>query len=143
MFVLAYCALSIYSRQSDSRSLHRFDAVKEVGGLGNIVAFAAGQTKASQIAQPIDPNVNLSTQGPTRITKTLLTFFWGAPTVCWCARTMVLSRNTHSESAPSQKVLISARQTPLSAQREKRLSIACEHNQPFVNSPLDKNVNTL
>lgn len=38
-----------------------------------------------------------------------------------CARTMVLSRNTSSKSASSQSMAKSACQTPLSAQREKRL----------------------
>jgi len=68
MFVIAPRFLSIRSRRNDGRGLHRLNAVKEaggikgfignngtdvlhafdkIGGLGNVVALAAGQSKPS------------------------------------------------------------------------------------------------
>lgn len=63
----------------------------------------------------------LGAQPPARTAKTLLSLFFEAPAACWCARTMVLSRNTSSKSASSDSLAKMACQTPLSAQREKRL----------------------
>jgi len=99
--------------------LHAFD---EVCSFSDVVPLAAGQAKPSQIAQPIDGCMNLGTQTPARTAKTLLPVFLGAPAACWCARTIVLSRNTSSKSASSQSLAKRTCQTPLSAQRENRLN---------------------
>ena len=99
--------------------LHPFDKIRR---FGDVVLLPAGQTKSGQIAQPIDNCMNLGTQAPTRTAKTLLPVFLGAPAACWWARTIVLSRKTSSKSASSQSLAKMACQTPLSAQREKRLN---------------------
>lgn len=88
----------IRSRWNDVRGLHRLDTVKEaggikgfignhgtdvrhtfdeVGGLGNVLALAAGQTEASQIAQSINRCVNFGTQAPTRTAKHFVDCFFG------------------------------------------------------------------
>ena len=101
---------------------HVLHAFNEIRSFGDVVSFATGQTKSGQITQPIDSCVNLGAQAPTRTAKTLLPVFLGAPAACWCARTIVLSRKTSSKSASSQSLAKRVCQTPLSAQREKRLN---------------------
>lgn len=143
MLVITSEHLSIGFRRNYCRGVHCLDTVNEAGGIkgfvghdstyvvhaideigsfGDVVSFATCQTEARQIAQPINRRMNFSAQPPTRAAKTLLPVFFGAPAACWCARTMVLSRNTSSKSASSQSLAKSACQTPLSAQREKRLN---------------------
>ena len=143
MLVIASEHLSIGFRWNDRCGIHCLDALNEVGGVksfvghdgtndlqaideigrfGDVVSFATGRTEVRQIAQPINRRMNFGAQSPTRTAKTLLPVFLGAPAACWCARTMVLSRNTSSKSASSQSLAKSACQTPLSAQREKRLN---------------------
>jgi hypothetical protein len=95
--------------------------VDEIGRLGDVITLTSSQPEAAEVAQTVDGSVNLGTQSPTRTAKTLLPLFFEAPAACWCARTMVLSRNTSSKSASSDSLAKMACQTPLSAQREKRL----------------------
>lgn len=141
MLVIASEHLPIGFRRNDGRGVHCLDtvneaggvkrlvgydsahvlhAIDEIGGFGDVVSFASCQTETRQIAQTINRCMNLGAQAPTRTAKTLLPVFLGAPAACWCARTIVLSRNTSSKSASSQSLAKSACQTPLSAQREKR-----------------------
>jgi hypothetical protein len=101
---------------------HVLHAFNEIRSFGDVVSFATGQTKPGQIAQAINGCMNLGAQAPTRAAKTLLPVFLGAPAACWCARTIVLSRKTSSKSASSQSLAKRICQTPLSAQREKRLN---------------------
>ena len=143
MFVITSGLLAIGSRRNDGRGVHCFDAFKEAGGvegfighdrtdvrhafdqvgrLGNVVSLTAGQAEAGQIAQSINGCMDLGTQSPARTANTLLPVFLGAPAACWCARTMVLSRNTSSKSASSHSMANRDCQTPLSAHREKRLN---------------------
>ena len=97
-----------------------FHAVEKIRCLSDVMSFAPSETKSSQVAQTIDCGVNLGTQSPTRTANTLLALFFDAPAACWCARTIVLSRNTSSKSASFDSVANIFCQTPLSAQREKR-----------------------
>ena len=99
--------------------LHAFN---EIFRLGDVMSLSARQSEAREITQPVNGSMNLGTQAPTRTANTLLPVFFGAPAACWCARTIVLSRKTSSKSASSQSRAKSACQTPLSAQREKRLN---------------------
>jgi len=142
MFVIRLDVLAVAPWRDDGLGLHRRNLVKQtvcikglIGdndsniqhsfeqgfGLSDVVTLTAGQSKAREIAESIDCRMNLGTQSPTRTAKTLLPLFFSAPAACWCARTMVLSRNTSSKSASSESVAKIFCQTPLSAQREKRL----------------------
>lgn len=85
--------------------------------LGDIVAFAAGQDKAGRGAQGSGGGMDLRTQ-PTLGLSPIAGFgrvsfkptfgsiaFFGAPALCWCARTMVLSTRMYSKSASSLKAV--------------------------------------
>lgn len=143
MRVVAPDFLAIRFRRNNSRGIHRADSLEEAGcierlvcddsadvlhsldqilGLGHVMPLAARQSKPGQITQRIDGSMNLGAQAPTRTAKTLLPVFFDAPAACWCARTIVLSRNTSSKSASSHSAAKMVCQTPLSAQREKRLN---------------------
>lgn len=80
--------------------------------LGDIVPFAAGQDEADRVAQGIGGGMDLRTQ-PTLGASQRVSFkpifgsiaFFGAPALCWCARTMVLSTRMYSKSASSLKAV--------------------------------------
>ncbi len=125
------CGVHCFNAAQQAGGIERFirnhgtdvlHATDEIPGLGDVMSLTSRQAETGEIAQAIDRCVNLGTQAPTRTSNTLLPVFFEAPAECWCARTMVLSRNTSSKSASSHSVANSVCQTPLSAQREKRLN---------------------
>ena len=136
MRVIASDFLAIYPRRDHGRGVHCVDALQEAGrierfisndgtdilhsinqvlGLGDVMPLSTGQSKPGEVAQSVDGRMNLGAQSPTRTAKTLFSVFFEAPAACWCARTIVLSRNTSSKSASSHSVAKMACQTSRSA----------------------------
>jgi hypothetical protein len=84
--------------------------------------MAPGETERQWIAQRIDDYVDFCRKTAARAADGLVTApFLRAPALCWCALTMVASIIAYSLSGSSAKVLKRLSQTPLVAQREKRL----------------------
>jgi hypothetical protein len=89
------------------------------------VRVAAGETECQWIAQRIDDGVDFCRQTAARAADGLVIApFLRAPALCWCALTMVASIIAYSLSGSSAKVLKRLSQTPLAAQREKRLWVS-------------------
>jgi hypothetical protein len=69
-----------------------------------IMLLAAGQKEADRVAERIDQAMDLGAQSATRSTDHLiLAGFFGAPALCWWARTMVLSIIAYSLSASAAR----------------------------------------
>ena len=94
---------------------------QRVGPL-QIMRLTRGQEETERIAQGIHQGMDFGAQSPLAAPDRLVFagFFW-APALCWCARTMVLSIIAYSLSASAAKVSNTLFQTPLLAQREKRV----------------------
>ncbi len=91
-------------------------------GLRDVVSVATGETERQWIAQRIDDYVDFCRKAAARAADGLVAPpFLLAPALCWCALTMVASIIAYSLSGSSAKVLKRLSQTPLAAQREKRL----------------------
>jgi hypothetical protein len=91
-------------------------------GAFQIMGFAGGQKEGEWIAQGVNQGVDFGAQpavaGPDRLVLT--GFFW-APALCWCARTVVLSIMAYSLSASAASISNTLFHTPLFAQRENRV----------------------
>ena len=90
--------------------------------LGDVVSVARGEAERQWIAKGVDDHVDFRGETAARAADGLVvTPFFRAPALCWCALTMVASIIAYSLSGSSAKVLKRLSQTPLAAQREKRL----------------------
>lgn len=94
-------------------------------GTDQIVDLPGREMEARWVAQGIGGGVDLGRQptlaAPNRLLLAIPPF---APALCWWARTMVLSIMAYSVSASSAKCWKSVAQTPLLAQRVKRVCTA-------------------
>src|SRR5882757_535292 len=90
-------------------------------GLGDVGLLTRRQDELDRVAQGIDGDVDLGGKAPTRSAQRLILIypFFSAPAACWCARTTVLSRISHSRSG-SWSVSKTRCHTPLVAQRSNR-----------------------
>jgi hypothetical protein len=96
--------------------------------LRDIVNLTAGQYESQRIAEGIDDRVDFGREPAARAADRLLEPpFLSAPALCWWALTIVASIMAYSLSGSSAKALKRLSQTPLTAQREKRL---CVLHQP-------------
>ena len=93
----------------------------QLGGSLDISELTRTEDQAQRIAKSIQCGVHFCAQSATRSTDRLRAFFWAAPEEYWCARTIVLSRNTCSKSASFASSANALCQTPLFDQRPKRL----------------------
>ncbi len=97
------------------------DALEQRGSLRDVMCLALGQDESGKVAQALDQRVNLGAQSAPRAPDRLRAFFLAAPEECWCARTMVLSRNTSSKSASLANSANTLCHTPLFDQRANRM----------------------
>jgi hypothetical protein len=96
---------------------------EQIFRLSDVMSLAPGETKSSQVAEAIHHGMDLCAQSRARTANTLLSLFFDALAACWCARTIVLSRNASSKSASSESRAKTACHTPLSAHRANRLNV--------------------
>ena len=90
--------------------------------LGDVVSVAPGEAERQWVAKGVDDHVDFRGKAAARAADGLVvTPFFRAPALCWCALTMVASIIAYSLSGSSAKVLKRLSRTPLAAQREKRL----------------------
>jgi hypothetical protein len=102
-------------------------AIEQAFDLGDVIAFAARQDEADGIAKRIGGGMNLGAQAafwPSQRVSFKPVFgliaFFGAPALCWWARTIVLSTRMYSKSASSLNALKRLSQTPRRHRRLKR-----------------------
>ena len=97
------------------------DILQQRGRLRDVMCLSLGQDQSGKIAQALDQRMDLGAQSAARAPDRLRPFSLAAPEECWCARTMVLSRNTSSNSAPLANSVNTRCQTPLLDQRAKHV----------------------
>ena len=98
------------------------DMRHECFGLGDVVHLATREAESQWVAEGIDDYVDFRREPAARAADGLIgTPFLRAPALCWWARTIVASIIAYSLSGSSAKALKRFSQTPLAAQREKRL----------------------
>src|SRR5271169_566187 len=84
------------------------------------MSVAGSESEAGWIAERIDGGVDLGGQSAFAAPDRLVAPFFGAPALCWWARTIVLSIIAYSLSGSAAKCLNIRSQTPALAQRLKR-----------------------
>ncbi len=94
--------------------------VDERPGLGDVVAFAAGEEEAHRVAERVDGDMELAGQPAPAAANGAIFRPPFLPVACWCARTMVESMIRYSKSGSSANASNSRHQTPSLDQREKR-----------------------
>lgn len=96
------------------------DCGKQQIGAVEIMSVAGSESEAGWIAERIDSGVDLGGQPAFAAPDRLVAPFFGAPALCWWARTIVLSIIAYSLSGSAAKCLNIRSQTPVLAQRLKR-----------------------
>ena len=87
-----------------------------------IMGLSRGQQEAQRIAEGVNQSVDFGAQSALAAADRLIViFFWGAPALCWWARTMVLSIIAYSLSASVARCSKRRCHTPFLAHRLNRL----------------------
>ena len=94
-------------------------------GIGTlqVMRLSRGQKEPGRIAERVDQGMNLGAQPASAAADRFVAaaFFLGAPALCWCARTIVLSIIAYSLSASALRCWKTFAHTPLRAQRVNRV----------------------
>ena len=100
-----------------------FDQCARLPDIGDLTCR---ENDAHWIAQGIHCHMQLGGQSTPRAADLLVARFFWAPAECWCARTIVESRNRCSMSASLRSAVATRSHTPFSRQREKRTKVRCQ-----------------
>jgi|SRR5947208_11496933 len=96
------------------------DFGKQQVGAVEIMGIAGSEREAGWIAERIDGGIDLGGQPAFAAPDRFVAPFFGAPALCWWARTTVLSIIAYSLSGSAAKCSNICSQTPVLAQRLKR-----------------------
>jgi hypothetical protein len=96
------------------------DGGKQQIGAVEIMSIAGSESEAGWIAERIDGGIDFGGQPAFAAPDRLVAPFFGAPVLCWWARTIVLSIIAYSLSGSAAKCLNIRFQTPALAKRLKR-----------------------
>ena len=94
------------------------DLIEQRFGLRDIGRLARRERRRNRVAERIDNGMNIGRQAAAGSSNGLVfAVFFGAPALCWWARTLVESIDMYSASASSVKTLRMRANMPLSHQR--------------------------
>lgn len=100
--------------------------LKQRWRLRDVGLFCAREGETDRVAEGVDDAMDFCAKSAARATQSLLAVFFWAPAACWWARIAVLSSITSSKSGSLLMAWKTRSQTPLLAQREKRVKVVCQ-----------------